>query len=236
MSIDVKCNSCGSTYSVTDKLAGGSVRCVKCKAPIHVPIVRQKPAPVRAATAAEAAGEAELSFDYAPASSPAAVAVSAAPAAVVAPPPLPPSPSDMNLVASVPVAEPASEPKAMAAPRSRPASTGGLKSRLKALGTSDFDFRFRSYFSGALGRGLWILSICAALYLGYTAVRALFDAAQLPGEFRRTAEWMACTQLFFIVAGLALLRIALETVSALFNIAKTLRELRDELRNRAQTP
>lgn len=79
---------------------------------------------------------------------------------------------------------------------------------------------------------VWILALSAAAYLGYTAIAALASLAKIPAEMRGPAEWMIYGRLFLIGAGLALLRIALEAVSALFSIAKLLREVRDELRNR----
>ena len=123
MSIEVKCNKCKSTYNVSDKLAGGSVRCAKCRSPIHVPIVRQRPLAPCAASAAEAAAEAdaEYDFDYSPSPAPAAAAVSA-PAAPPAPPPLPepePKPEPDLTAAGAAVEEPAPT-----AQKSRPRNGG----------------------------------------------------------------------------------------------------------------
>jgi hypothetical protein len=235
MSIEVKCNKCKSAYNVSDKLAGGSVRCAKCRSPIHVPIVRQRPQAPRAASAAEAAAEAdaEYDFDYSPSPAPAAAAVSA-PAEPPAPPPLPepePEPEPIPPAAGAAVEEPA--PPAQEPPKKpRSGGSGKLAQRLKTLRSSDFDFRFRYYWSGSLARTLWVLAIAAAAFLGYTAVRSLSEAAQLPDAMRQLAEWSVYTRLCLIVGGLLLLRIGLEAVSALFSIAQLLGEVRDELRNR----
>ncbi len=104
--------------------------------------------------------------------------------------------------------------------------------RLRALSTVDFDFRFRNYWSGSLARCLWVVAICYALYLAYSAISTLVSASELSGEMGRAFQRLTYVQLFLIVVGLAATRIALETVSVLFNIAKTLREVRDELRRR----
>lgn len=232
MSIEVKCNKCKSTYNVSDKLAGGSVRCAKCSSPIHVPIVRQRPQAPRAATAAEAAADAEYDFDYSP--SPAPAAAVSAPAAPPPPVPAPapePEPEPEPPAASAPTKE--TEPPAAAPPKKAARRGGGkLMQRLRSLRSSDFEFRFRHYWSGTLARGLWVFAIAAAAFLGYSAIASLAEVGQLPAELRRTAEWTIYARLFFIVGGLVMLRIGLETVSALFNVAQLLREVRDELRNR----
>ncbi len=188
------------------------------------------------ASAAEAAAEAdaEYDFDYSPSPAPAAAAVSAPAAPPAPPPPLPepePEPEPDLTAAGAAVEEPAAT--AQKPPKKRRNGGGGkLAQRLKSLRSSDFDFRFRYYWSGTLARTLWVLAIAAAAFLGYTAVRSLSEAAQLPDAMRQLAEWSVYTRLCLIVGGLLLLRIGLETVSALFSIAQLLREVRDELRNR----
>ena len=231
MSIEIKCNKCKSAYNVSDKLAGGSVRCAKCRSPIHVPIVRQRPQAPRAASAAEAAAnaDAEYDFDYSPNLAPAAATVSA-PAAPPAPPPLPePEPEPEPQAASAPVKEPASPP---AEPPKKRASRGKLMQRLKTLRSSDFDFRFRYYWSGITGsRALGACYRCSRVSRLYRRQVAI-GSGPTSGAMRQLAEWSVYTRLCLIVGGLLLLRIGLEAVSALFSIAQLLREVRDELRNR----
>jgi hypothetical protein len=91
-------------------------------------------------------------------------------------------------------------------------------------GAPAFDFRFGSYWTGALARLVWILSVCASIYLMFIEVQQLASQGNL---------WMSIARIVGIAVSLALLRIGLEAVSVLFDIAKTLRELRDEVRNLA---
>lgn len=225
MSIEVKCNSCSTKYNVADKFAGGSVKCSKCHSPIHVPIVPRQPPPAPAADAAEAA---ELAFEYVPNLAKAAVVASAPAHAPTAAVQL--SSSDSAATATDEVDEPAAEP-APPARRSRwRFNLGWFKLPKKPSGNPSptgapaFGFRFGSYWTGALARLVWILSLCAPLYLIFIEVQQFASQGNL---------WTSIARIAGIAASLALLRIGLEAVSVLFDIAKTLRELRDEVRNLA---
>jgi uncharacterized protein DUF4282 len=225
MSIEVKCNSCSTKYSVADKFAGGSVKCSKCHSPIHVPIVPRQPPPAPAANAAEAA---ELAFDYVPNLAKAAVAVSASvDAPAVASPSVQMSSSDAQTVESgeidkaPPMATRRSLWRFSLARFKRPLKPSGKPS---PAGTPAFDFRFRGYWTAALARLLWVLSVGASIYLIFIEVQKFPSQGDL---------LISISRIVGIAASLAIVRIALETVSVLFDIAKTLRELRAEVRNRS---
>jgi hypothetical protein len=223
MSIEVKCNSCSTKYSVADKFAGGSVKCSKCLSPIHVPIVPRQPPPVPAADAAEAA---ELAFDYVPNLAKAAVAVSTSVEAPAAAPAVPLSSSDAQAVESGEIDKPPTAArrslwrfslawfKLPAKPSDKPSLTG----------TPAFDFRFRGYWTAALVRLLWVLSVGASIYLVFIEVRQFASQGD---------PWMLILRIVGIAAALAVVRIGLEAVSVLFDIAKTLRELREDFQTRA---
>lgn len=233
MSIDIKCNSCSAKYSVSDRLAGGSVKCSKCHAPIHVPIVPRQPSPTPVATAAEAAADAaDLSFDYTP-----NLAVASAAAAGVQKLAVPAA----SEVAPQPAAadEPISETApAVVAERSKrfpfawPKLSFGRSGGALSVTGQPADFRLRHSWTARLAPSLWGLSLVAGLSLAYLAVRQLLALGGLPAELQPTALWGGVARIAGVVVGLIVVRISLETVSLLFEIAKTLREVRDELRNR----
>lgn len=228
MSIDIKCNSCSAKYSVSDRLAGGSVKCSKCQAPIHVPIVPRQPSPTPALSAADAAADAaDLSFDYAPnlAVASAGVQTMVAPAASeVAPQPA---------AADEPIPE---TTPAVAAERSKrfPFTWPKLSFRRSGgalcVAGQPGDFQLRRYWTARLAPSLWGLSLVAGLSLAYLAVRQLLALGGLPAELQPTSLWGGVAQIAGVVVGLIVVRISLETVGLLFEIAKTLREVRDELR------
>lgn len=237
MSIDVKCNSCSSKYSVSDRLAGGSVKCSKCHAPIHVPIVPRQPTPAPAATAAEAA---DLAFEYTPHLSPPGAATQpVAPAA---------APAAGEPAASTSVAEPpqseepqAEEPAHEAAAAARPRRQFNF-SWLRFLAPRPAPlpgaapaggFRVRRYWTGELAPALWVLSLLGAAYLVFAAVRQLWSLGGLPAGVQQFAFWAGVAQIAGVAALVIVVRIALETISVLFEIAETLRELRDDLRSRS---
>ncbi|HUY91882.1 MAG TPA: hypothetical protein VMV10_24290 [Pirellulales bacterium] len=234
MSIDIKCNSCSSKYSVPDRLAGGSVKCSKCHAPIHVPIVPRQPEPAPAATASDAA---DLAFEYTPNLGPRGAAQTAALAA--APPAREPEPAESS-VAEAPLDE---SPSPEAAPVARRARLRLNFSWLKfpvrrpALPAADAapasGFRVRRYWTGALAPSLWILSLVGAAYLIFACLRQLLSLGSLPAELQQWALWSGIVQIVGVAALLIVIRIAIETVSVLFEIAGTLREVRDELRSRS---
>lgn len=238
MSIDVKCNSCSSKYSVSDRLAGGSVKCSKCHAPIHVPIVPRQPTPAPAATAAEAA---DLAFEYTPHLSPPGAASAAmqtvAPAAAAGKPAASTSVAEPPHPEEPQAEEPAHEAAAEARPRRqfnfswlrflapRPASLPGAA---PAGG-----FRVRRYWTGELAPALWVLSLLGAAYLVFAAVRQLWSLGGLPAGVQQFAFWSGVAQIAGVAALVIVVRIALETISVLFEIAETLREVRDDLRSRS---
>lgn len=239
MSIDIKCNSCSSKYSVSDRFAGGSVKCSKCHAPIHVPIVPRQPPPAPAATAADAA---ELAFEYTPHYSPpssSSAAVQTAPPPAAAATPAQTSAAVEEPAAEIPAAEAsASDASAAGVARSPRMSFAWLKlpaSRLDRLSaaSSSADFRLRNYWTARLAPALWLVSLVAACSLIVAAVRQLFSLGGLPAELQTSALWGGVAQISVIAAALIAVRISLETVSVLFEIAGTLREVRDELRSRA---
>lgn len=237
MSIDIKCNSCSSKYSVADRFAGGSVKCNKCHAPIHVPIVPRQPLPAPAATAADAA---DLAFEYTPHLSP-PVAISPA-VPTVAPPAAPATreTAAQSSLAAAPLAESPLPETAPAAPRARLRfNLSWLKLPVRrpapqpAGDAPASGFRVRRYWTGALAPSLWILSLLGAAYLAFLAVRQLLSLGSLPAELQQLAFWSGIVQIVGVAALLIVIRIALETVSVLFEIAGTLREVRDELRSRS---
>ena len=249
MSIDIKCNSCSSKYSVSDRFAGGSVKCSKCHAPIHVPIVPRQPPPAPAATAADAA---ELAFEYTPhyaAPASAAAAVQTAPPFSAAKAPAQTSAAVEERAADAldpegptpdaPVPE-SSAAGASAAGGASPRRAGFAWLKLSALRlgklsgvSSAADFRVRNYWTARLAPALWLLSLAAAGSLIVAVVRQLFSLGGLPAELQSSALWGGIAQIAGIAAALIAVRISLETVSVLFEIANTLREVRDELRSRA---
>jgi hypothetical protein len=192
-----------------------------------VPIVPRQPPPAPAANAADAA---ELAFEYVPNLAKAAVAASTAVQAPPVPAEVHLTSSDAATTASAEIDEPAAEPSPPARRSPWRFSLAWFKLSKKPsgnpapAGAPAFDFRFGSYWTGALARLVWILSVCASIYLIFIEVQQLASQDNL---------WMSIARIVGIAVSLAVLRIALEAVSVLFDIAKTLRELRDEVRNRA---
>lgn len=232
MSIDIKCNSCSAKYSVSDRLAGGSVKCSKCQAPIHVPIVPRQPPRAPATTAAEAAADAaDLAFDYTPnLTAPAGVQTIAAPTAREI---APQQDADDEPVPEQAPGATAERPKGFrfAWPRFPFRRSGGsLSVAAPSARTPSADYRIRNYWTARLAPSLWVLSLVAGLSLAYLAVRQLLALGGLPAELQPTVLWGGVARIAGVVVGLIVVRISLETVSLLFEIAKTLREVRDELR------
>lgn len=240
MSIDIKCNSCSSKYSVADRFAGGSVKCSKCHAPIHVPIVPRQPPLTTAPTAADAAADAaDLSFDYTPSLAPPTLASATAVQPMAAPAPS----------GNAPQPEAADEPALEASPaedagrRPRRLRFAWLKFPFRRLGGSlsagarparnlSSEYQIRNYWTAWLAPSLWVFSGVAGLGLAMLAVRRLLSLGSIPADLQQSALWSGVAQIAGVVFGLIVVRISLETVSVLFEIAQTLREVRDELRNR----